>query len=85
MQRFVPGVAGRRPTVANYTGRFVWVGLREFPYEGSSLLGVYTSLAKGKKALGDGKEWVKAYEGRYEQLDSDWEDTVLIRVKTDEF
>jgi len=69
--------------MSKYTGRFVWVGLEESPYEGASLLGVYTSLAKGKKALGEGREWVKSYEGRYERLDHEYADIVLIKVKTD--
>ena len=70
--------------MANYTGRYVWVGLSEAPYEGAILLGVYTSLNKGKKALGEGHNWEKYSPGRYERLDADYADTVLIKVKTDE-
>lgn len=71
--------------MSNYTGRFVWVGMTEYPFEGASLIGVWTSLTKAKKALGDGKDWRKEGNGRYERMDHEFADTVLIKVKTDDW
>lgn len=70
--------------MSNYTGRFVWVGMEQYPFEGDLLLGVFTSLTKGKKALGDGKEWKKYADGTYERIERRDIKVILIKVKTDE-